>query len=57
MDVEIYEESVCQLFGPKPNHSGKKLLRAEKDLPSTDEAKAAAFNEEIKPLLEGVTGA
>lgn len=34
----------------------KQLLRAEKELPSTDEEKVNAFNEKVKPLIDGVKG-
>jgi len=31
-------------------------LRAKKELPSVDEAKANAFNEKAKPMIDGITG-
>lgn len=34
----------------------KQVLRASKELPSTDEEKVNAFNEQVKPLVDGVKG-
>ena len=56
LKVEIYTENVCQLFGAKPQLMCKKLLRAEKELPSTDQEKVDKFNEKVKPVIEGVKG-
>ena len=56
MKVQLYSENVCQLFGEKPNFSCKNMLRAEKELPSTDQEKADTFNEKVKPLIDGIKG-
>ena len=34
----------------------KNILRADKELPSTDQEKVDAFNEKVKPLIDGVKG-
>jgi len=56
MDIELYSENVCQLFGEQPKFTGKNVLRAEKELPSSEAAKAESFNEKVKPIIEGISG-
>lgn len=56
LKVQLYSENVCQLFGEKPALTCKNMLRADKELPSTDQAKVDAFNEKVKPLIDGVKG-
>lgn len=56
LDVQMYSENVCQLFGEQPKFTAKNMLRAEKELPSTDQAKVDSFNEKVKPIIDGVKG-
>ena len=56
LDVQMYSENVGQLFGQEPKLIQKTILRAEKELPSSDGEKAATFNEKLKPLIEGIKG-
>lgn len=56
LDVEMYSENVGQLFGQEPKLMQKTMLRAKKELPSSDGEKAATFNEKVKPLIEGIKG-
>ena len=56
LNVQMYSENVGQLFGQEPKLIQKTILRAEKELPSSDGEKAATFNEKLKPLIEGIKG-
>ena len=52
--VEIYRESVCALAGSEVQE--KQVLKVDKDLPSSDAEKAAAFNTAVKEITSGVEG-
>ena len=52
--VDIYREEVCQLT--QGEVMGRTILKCEKNLPSTDAAKADKFNEAIKELTKDVEG-
>ena len=56
LKVQLYSETVCQLFTEKPSVTPKNVLRAEKELPATDQEKVDAFNAKVKPIIEGVKG-
>ena len=54
VDVTIYREEVCSLDASTID--GKMALKVEKQLPSTQSAKADKFKEDIKPIIDGIEG-
>jgi len=54
MGVEIYREEVCQLS--QTGVKGRTTLKATKNLPSFEAAKAESFNQAIKPIVKDIEG-
>ena len=52
--VQIYRESVCALGGNAVEE--KHVLMVNKELPSSEAEKAAAFNAAVKEITQGITG-
>ena len=56
LNVQTSRETVCQLFGMDPGVMEQNSLRVIKDFPIYEKEKVDAFNEKIKPIIEGMKG-